>query len=154
MNWGFFSLEIVPANVREQYENNHKWIVHAEEAKLVVGSQARILYSDQIGRVEIGLAFNQAVRTGQLKGPVILSRDHHDVSGTDSPYRETANIDDGSAFCAGFFNISNALIDFLYNSFLSYRYVRSKRDRRFVSWCNVGCTTQWWWCWFWRSHQR
>jgi urocanate hydratase len=87
-------------NVLEQYDNNLKWIRQAEDAKLVVGSQARILYSDQIGRINIGLAFNQAIRTGQLKGPVILSRDHHDVSGTDSPFRETANIEDGSAFCA------------------------------------------------------
>jgi urocanate hydratase len=90
----------------EQYDNNLKWIREAEDAKLVVGSQARILYSDQIGRVDIGLAFNQAIRTGRLKGPVILSRDHHDVSGTDSPFRETANIEDGSAFCAGL-NLKN-----------------------------------------------
>ncbi|CAF3875809.1 unnamed protein product [Rotaria magnacalcarata] len=90
----------IPANVLKQYYNNLKWIEEAEDAKLVVGSQARILYSDQMGRIKIGLAFNQAVRTGRLKGPVILSRDHHDVSGTDSPFRETANIDDGSAFCA------------------------------------------------------
>jgi urocanate hydratase len=95
-----FFLSIAPANVLEQYDNNLKWIREAENAKLVVGSQARILYSDQIGRINIGLAFNQAIRTGQLKGPVILSRDHHDVSGTDSPFRETANIEDGSAFCA------------------------------------------------------
>ncbi len=94
-------LLIVPKNVFEQYDNNLKWIQQAEDAKLVVGSQARILYSDQMGRINIGLAFNQAIRTGQLKGPVILSRDHHDVSGTDSPFRETANIEDGSAFCAG-----------------------------------------------------
>jgi urocanate hydratase len=92
---------IAPDNVLEQYDNNLKWIQKAEDAKLVVGSQARILYSDQLGRINIGLAFNEAVRSGQLKGPVILSRDHHDVSGTDSPFRETANIDDGSAFCAG-----------------------------------------------------
>ena len=85
----------------EQYDSNLRWIREAEEAKLVVGSQARIMYSDQIGRVQIGLALNDAVRTGRLKGPVILSRDHHDVSGTDSPFRETANIEDGSAFCAG-----------------------------------------------------
>ncbi|CAF1123290.1 unnamed protein product [Rotaria sordida] len=90
----------IPDNVLEQYNNNLKWIQEAEDAKLVVGSQARILYSDQMGRINIGLAFNQAVRTGRLKGPIILSRDHHDVSGTDSPFRETANIEDGSAFCA------------------------------------------------------
>jgi len=94
------SKDDTPNNVLEQYDNNLKWIQEAEDAKLVVGSQARILYSDQIGRINIGLAFNQAIRTGRLKGPVILSRDHHDVSGTDSPFRETANIEDGSAFCA------------------------------------------------------
>ncbi|CAF1050071.1 unnamed protein product [Adineta steineri] len=92
--------ENTPNNVLEQYDSNLKWIRGAEDAKLVVGSQARILYSDQTGRVNIGLAFNEAVRSGRLKGPVILSRDHHDVSGTDSPFRETANIEDGSAFCA------------------------------------------------------
>lgn len=85
----------------EQYDNNLKWIRQAQEAKLVVGSQARILYSDQMGRINIGLAFNEAIRDGRLKGPVILSRDHHDVSGTDSLFRETANVEDGSAFCAG-----------------------------------------------------
>ncbi|CAF0874549.1 unnamed protein product [Adineta ricciae] len=94
------SAENTPTNVLEQYDNNLKWIRQANEAKLVVGSQARILYSDQMGRINIGLAFNQAIREGRLKGPVILSRDHHDVSGTDSPFRETANVEDGSAFCA------------------------------------------------------
>ena len=66
-----------------------------------MGSQARILYSDQKGRVAIATAFNQAVHDGKLKAPVVISRDHHDVSGTDSPFRETSNIYDGSAFCAG-----------------------------------------------------
>ncbi|CAF2904808.1 unnamed protein product [Rotaria sp. Silwood2] len=99
-----------PNNVLEQYNNNLKWIQEAENAKLVVGSQARILYSDQMGRINIGLAFNQAVRTGQLKGPIILARDHHDVSGTDSPFRETANIEDGSAFCADM-SIQNVIGD-------------------------------------------
>ncbi|CAF1242666.1 unnamed protein product [Rotaria sp. Silwood1] len=99
-----------PDNVLEQYNNNLKWIQEAENAKLVVGSQARILYSDQMGRINIGLAFNQAVQTGRLKGPIILSRDHHDVSGTDSPYRETANIEDGSAFCADM-SIQNVIGD-------------------------------------------
>ncbi|UJR09861.1 hypothetical protein I4U23_014083 [Adineta vaga] len=94
------STENTPNNVLEQYESNLRWIREACDAKLVVGSQARILYSDQVGRINIGLAFNEAVRNGQLKGPIILSRDHHDVSGTDSPFRETANIEDGSAFCA------------------------------------------------------
>merc|ERR1711916_233445 len=67
---------------------------------LVVGSQARILYSDANGRTAMALAFNDAVRSGELTAPVVLSRDHHDVSGTDSPFRETANIRDGSMFCA------------------------------------------------------
>jgi len=67
---------------------------------MVVGSQARILYSDQVGRARLALAFNKAVKDGKLKGPVVISRDHHDVSGTDSPFRETSNIKDGSAFTA------------------------------------------------------
>merc|ERR1711862_693460 len=68
--------------------------------EMVVGSQARILYSDQVGRVKIAKAFNEAVALGKLKAPVVISRDHHDVSGTDSPFRETSNIYDGSAFTA------------------------------------------------------
>ena len=67
---------------------------------LVVGSQARILYADCEGRTRIALAFNEAVKDGRLKAPVVLGRDHHDVSGTDSPFRETSNIYDGSQFCA------------------------------------------------------
>jgi urocanate hydratase len=108
------SLFIVPKNVVEQYENNHRWIRRAGDAKLVVGSQARILFSDQTGRIQIGLAFNEAIRTGQDKGPIILARDHHDVSGTDSPFRETSNIEDGSAFCTGNCLIEeNQLLSFL-----------------------------------------
>merc|ERR1711862_1086821 len=68
--------------------------------EMVVGSQARILYSDQVGRVKIAKAFNEAVALGELRGNVVISRDHHDVSGTDSPFRETSNIYDGSAFTA------------------------------------------------------
>ena len=68
---------------------------------MVVGSQARILYSDQVGRARLAVAFNEAVADGRLTGPVVISRDHHDVSGTDSPFRETSNIKDGSAFTAG-----------------------------------------------------
>lgn len=79
-----------------QYEDNLKWIRQAGAHKLVVGSQARILYSDQKGRTAIAQKFNELVASGQLKGPVVISRDHHDVSGTDSPYRETSNITDGS----------------------------------------------------------
>ncbi|XP_045705536.1 urocanate hydratase isoform X3 [Phyllostomus hastatus] len=86
--------------VKLQYEDNIHWIREAAKHQLVVGSQARILYSDQKGRVAIAVAFNQAIAHGKIKAPVVLSRDHHDVSGTDSPFRETSNIYDGSAFCA------------------------------------------------------
>nr|DBA18497.1 TPA: hypothetical protein GDO54_016735 [Pyxicephalus adspersus] len=86
--------------VQKQYGDNIRWIREAGKHQLVVGSQARILYSDQRGRVAIAVAINKAVATGQVKAPVVISRDHHDVSGTDSPYRETSNIYDGSAFCA------------------------------------------------------
>merc|ERR1712038_1252157 len=85
---------------KQQYNDNIRWIKEAGKHKLVVGSQARILYSDMRGRVAIALAFNKAVREGVIKAPVVISRDHHDVSGTDSPFRETSNIYDGSAFCA------------------------------------------------------
>lgn len=90
----------VPDSVRQQYEDNCKWIREASKHELVVGSQARILYCNDEGRVKIALAFNQAVADGRLRGPVVVSRDHHDVSGADSPYRETSNIEDGSQFCA------------------------------------------------------
>ncbi|KAB0362484.1 hypothetical protein FD754_006640 [Muntiacus muntjak] len=90
---------VTPA-VKLQYVDNIRWIQEAAKHQLVVGSQARILYSDQKGRVAIAMAFNQAIARGELKAPVVLSRDHHDVSGTDSPFRETSNIYDGSAFCA------------------------------------------------------
>jgi len=83
-----------------QYADNHLWISQAKSHKLVVGSQARILYSDAYGRAAIAVAFNNAVREGTLKGPVVISRDHHDVSGADSPWRETSNVTDGSRFCA------------------------------------------------------
>ena len=68
-----------------------------------------------MGRINIGLAFNEAVRTGRIKGPIILSRDHHDVSGTDSPFRETANIEDGSAFCAGLYLKQNSCFIFQFS---------------------------------------
>ncbi|CAN7989112.1 unnamed protein product [Ixodes hexagonus] len=90
----------VPERVKQQYRDNITWIEKASTRNLVVGSQARILYSDKTGRTQIALAFNEAVRKGQLKGPVVISRDHHDVSGADSPYRETSNVYDGSAFTA------------------------------------------------------
>lgn len=84
----------------EQYEDNLKWIRKAEENKLVVGSKARILYADAVARTLILMRFSEAIQSGHLKGPVILSRDHHDVSGADSPYRQTASVRDGSMFCA------------------------------------------------------
>ncbi len=83
-----------------QMEDNIKWIKEAKQNKLVVGSQARILYADALGRMKIAMAFNEAVRDGRLTAAVVLGRDHHDVSGTDSPYRETSNIYDGSSFTA------------------------------------------------------
>ena len=92
--------EHAPDEIKGQMEDNIHWIEEAGRNNLVVGSQARILYADCEGRTRIALAFNQAIASGQLKGPVVLGRDHHDVSGTDSPYRETANIYDGSCFTA------------------------------------------------------
>jgi urocanate hydratase len=88
-----------PLEIRQQMEDNIRWIRGAQENKLVVGSQARILYADAEGRTNIARAFNQAIADGKI-GPVVLGRDHHDVSGTDSPYRETSNIYDGSRFTA------------------------------------------------------
>ena len=89
-----------PPEIRQQLEDNLLWIQQAEQNKLVVGSQARILYADSEGRIRIARAFNKAIRDKLISGPVILGRDHHDVSGTDSPYRETSNIYDGSQFTA------------------------------------------------------
>jgi urocanate hydratase len=86
--------------VAAQLRDNLKWIEAAEENELVVGSQARILYADREARQKIAMAFNDAIASGEVSAPVILSRDHHDVSGTDSPYRETSNVYDGSMFCA------------------------------------------------------
>ena len=91
--------EAVP-ETRQQLLDNLRWIRHAEEHRLVVGSQARILYADAAGRVRLGLAFNRALREGRIARPIVLGRDHHDVSGTDSPYRETADLRDGSNRCA------------------------------------------------------
>jgi len=89
-----------PPEIQQQLSDNIKWIAEAEQNKLVVGSKARILYADAEGRAKIALAFNEAIENGELSAPVILGRDHHDVSGTDSPYRETSNIYDGSKFTA------------------------------------------------------
>ena len=88
-----------PEEIQQQMADNIKWIQGAQENKLVVGSQARILYADAEGRIKIAKAFNKAINRGDI-GPVVLGRDHHDVSGTDSPYRETSNIYDGSKFTA------------------------------------------------------
>lgn len=89
-----------PASIFQQLQDNITWIEEAEKNKLVVGSQARILYADAEGRAKIAAAFNQAIQTGEISTPIVLGRDHHDVSGTDSPYRETSNIYDGSRFTA------------------------------------------------------
>ena len=92
--------EKAPSDIRMQLSDNIRWIDSAGENRLVVGAKSRILYADLEGRTRIAKAFNEAIRKGELKGPVVLGRDHHDVSGTDSPFRETANIYDGSAFTA------------------------------------------------------
>ncbi len=92
--------ENAPAEIQSQLQDNIHWIKTAKHNKLVVGSKARILYADAVGRIEIAKAFNDAIAEGAFSGPVILGRDHHDVSGTDSPYRETSNIYDGSQFTA------------------------------------------------------
>lgn len=89
-----------PDEIKQQLSDNIQWIKGAQENKLVVGSQARILYADAEGRIKIAEAFNQAIKNGEISAPVVLGRDHHDVSGTDSPYRETSNIYDGSQFTA------------------------------------------------------
>ena len=89
-----------PKEIRQQMADNIQWIKGAQENKLVVGSQARILYADSEGRIKIAEAFNNAIASGDISAPIVLGRDHHDVSGTDSPYRETSNIYDGSAFTA------------------------------------------------------
>ena len=87
-------------DIHGQLADNIHWIREAGRNKLVVGSQARILYADSEGRIRIALAFNKAIREGRISAPIVLGRDHHDVSGTDSPFRETSNIYDGSQFCA------------------------------------------------------
>lgn len=93
-------LKSAPKEIQLQLQDNIKWIEDAEDNKLVVGSQARILYADAEGRIKIAEAFNEAIKSGEVSGPIVLGRDHHDVSGTDSPYRETSNIYDGSRFTA------------------------------------------------------
>lgn len=93
-------LRTAPEDIHGQLQDNLRWIRSAGANKLVVGSQARILYADCEGRTRIAQAFNKAIRDGLISAPIVLGRDHHDVSGTDSPYRETSNIYDGSQFCA------------------------------------------------------
>ena len=89
-----------PEKIQQQMQDNITWIKEAKQNNLVVGSKARILYTDSEGRIKIAQAFNDAVQSGKISAPIILGRDHHDVSGTDSPYRETSNIYDGSKFTA------------------------------------------------------
>ena len=93
-------LPTAPASISQQLQDNLTWIEEAENNRLVVGSQARILYADAEGRAKIAADFNKAIAAGTISAPVVLGRDHHDVSGTDSPYRETSNIYDGSRFTA------------------------------------------------------
>ena len=90
-------MQSAPASIQGQLADNIHWIREAGRNRLVVGSQARILYADSEGRTKIALAFNKAIREGRISAPIVLGRDHHDVSGTDSPYRETSNIYDGSS---------------------------------------------------------
>jgi urocanate hydratase len=93
-------LKNAPSEIKGQLKDNIHWINEAGKNNLVVGSQARILYADAEGRIKIAEAFNQAIESGEISAPIVLGRDHHDVSGTDSPYRETSNIYDGSQFTA------------------------------------------------------
>ena len=93
-------LRTAPAEIANQIKDNIHWVREANKNRLVVGSQARILYADSEGRTRIAEAFNNAIKRGEISAPIVLGRDHHDVSGTDSPYRETSNIYDGSSFTA------------------------------------------------------
>ncbi len=99
-----------PREIQQQLSDNIRWIKEARKNKLVVGSQARILYADVEGRIHIAQAFNDAIKAGKISAPIVLGRDHHDVSGTDSPYRETSNIYDGSQFTADM-SIQNVIGD-------------------------------------------
>jgi urocanate hydratase len=92
--------KVAPEEIKQQLNDNIRWTKDAMKNNLVVGSQARILYADSEGRIKISSAINKAIKEGKISAPVVLGRDHHDVSGTDSPYRETSNIYDGSAFTA------------------------------------------------------
>ena len=99
-----------PKEIINQLDDNIHWIKEAQQNKMVVGSQARILYADSEGRMKIAEAFNKAIANGEISAPIVLGRDHHDVSGTDSPYRETSNIYDGSQFTADM-SIQNVIGD-------------------------------------------
>ncbi len=93
-------LKTAPKEISQQISDNLTWVTEAKKNNLVVGSQARILYADAEGRIKIAEAFNDAIKNGKISAPIVIGRDHHDVSGTDSPYRETSNIYDGSSFTA------------------------------------------------------
>lgn len=93
-------IKTAPDDIKSQIDDNLLWIKEAGKNKLVVGSQARILYVDSLGRIEVAKALNEAIASGRISAPIVLGRDHHDVSGTDSPFRETSNIYDGSSFTA------------------------------------------------------
>ncbi len=103
-------IKSAPDRIRQQLADNIHWIKEAEKNRLVVGSQARILYADADGRIAIADAFNRAIKRGLIKAPVVIGRDHHDVSGTDSPFRETSNVYDGSKFTADM-SIQNVIGD-------------------------------------------
>mgnify|MGYP001739111013 FL=1 len=122
-----------PEEIVGQMDDNIHWIKEAGRNRLVVGSQARILYADAEGRAKIAAAFNEAIKKGEISKPVVLGRDHHDVSGTDSPFRETSNIYDGSQFCADM-AIQNVIGD----SFRGATWVSIQRRRRWL-----GRSNQW-----------
>ena len=117
-------MQSAPDEIKPQMADNIHWIREAGRDHLVVGSQARILYADAEGRSRIAQAFNQAIADGRITRPVVLGRDHHDVSGTDSPFRETSNIYDGSQFCADM-AVQNVIGDC-------------------VPACHLGVYSQWW----------
>ncbi|KAJ3074624.1 Urocanate hydratase [Podochytrium sp. JEL0797] len=104
------SFHVSDLKAQQQYQDNHLWISKCDEHQLVVGSEARILYCNAEGRMRIAVKFNEAIARGEISAPIMLSRDHHDVSGTDSPWRETSNVTDGSQFCADM-AIHNAIGD-------------------------------------------
>jgi len=120
-----------PKEIKQQLQDNIIWIEQALKNELVVGSQARILYADSEGRIKIAEAFNNAIKDGTISAPIVLGRDHHDVSGTDSPYRETSNIYDGSQFTADM-----AVQNFVGDSFRGATWI-SLHNGGGVGWGNV-----------------